>query len=112
MFLRSHASTKSSTLSVLLTLIGALIYFTTVQGFFSVRLLLSIVFINLTSPVGMHLVARAAYRTGAYMYRKDDAPRQSSILLSSKEFNTTDELKVVLKKEKNNEKNCIMILKT
>ena len=109
--LRSHASTKSSTLSVF-TLIGALIYFTTVQGFFSVRLLLSIVFINLTSPVGMHLVARAAYRTGAYMYRKDDAPRQSSILLSSKEFNTTDELKSRAKKEKNNEKNCIMILKT
>ena len=108
--LRSHASTKSSTLSVLLTLIGALIYFTTVQGFFSVRLLLSIVFINLTSPVGMHLVARAAYRTGAYMYRKDDAPRQSSILLSSKEFNTTDELKVVLKREEQRE-NCIMILK-
>ena len=104
MFLRSHASTKSSTLSVLLTLIGVLIYFTTVQGFFSVRLLLSIVFINLTSPVGMHLVARAAYRTGAYMYRKDDAPRQSSILLSSKEFNTTDELKVVLKREEQREK--------
>ena len=102
--LRSHASTKSSTLSVLLTLIGALIYFTTVQGFFSVRLLLSIVFINLTSPVGMHLVARATYRTGAYMYRKDDAPRQSSILLSSKEFNTTDELKVVLKREEQREK--------
>lgn len=111
-FLRSHASTKSSTLSVLLTLIGVLIYFTTVQGFFSVRLLLSIVFINLTSAVGMHLVARAAYRTGAYMYRKDDAPRQSSILLSSKEFNTREELKNRAKKEKNNEKNCIMILKT
>ena len=104
MFLRSHASTKSSTLSVLLTLIGVLIYFTTAQGLFSVRLLLSIVFINLTSAVGMHLVARAAYRTGAYMYRKDDAPRQSSILLSSKEFNTTDELKVVLKREEQREK--------
>lgn len=97
-FLRSHASTKSSTLSVLLTLIGVLIYFTTVQGFFSVRLLLSIVFINLTSAVGMHLVARAAYRTGAYMYRKDDVPRQSSILLSSKEFNTSEELKSRAKK--------------
>lgn len=97
-FLRSHASTKSSTLSVLLTLIGVLIYFTTAQGLFSVRLLLSIVFINLTSAVGMHLVARAAYRTGAYMYRKDDASRQSSILLSSKEFNTTDELKSRAKK--------------
>ena len=66
-FLRSHASTKSSTLSVLLTIIGVLIYFTVNQGFFSVRLLLSLVFINLTSPVGMHLVARAAYRNGAYM---------------------------------------------
>lgn len=97
-FLRSHASTKSSTLSVLLTLIGVLIYFTTSQGFFSVRLLLSIIFINLTSAVGMHLVARAAYRTGTYMYRKDDAPRQSSILLSSKEFNTTKELESRAKK--------------
>ena len=89
----SHASTKSSTLSVLLTLVGVLIFFTNEQSFFSVRLLLSIVFINLTSPVGMHLVARAAYRTGAYMYRKDDVPRQSTILLSSKEFNTPEELK-------------------
>ncbi|QEX32002.1 Na+/H+ antiporter subunit G [Staphylococcus lugdunensis] len=92
-FLRSHASTKSSTLSVLLTLVGVLIFFTNEQSFFSVRLLLSIVFINLTSPVGMNLVARAAYRTGAYMYRKDDVPRQSTILLSSKEFNTPEELK-------------------
>lgn len=41
----------------------------------------------------MHLVARAAYRTGAYMYRKDDAPSRSSILLSSKEYNSTEELK-------------------
>ena len=92
-FLRSHASTKSSTLSVLLTIIGVLIYFTVNQGFFSVRLLLSLVFINLTSPVGMHLVARAAYRNGAYMYRKDDVPRQSSILLSQNEFNSPEELK-------------------
>lgn len=48
-FLRSHASTKSSTLSVLLTIIGVLIYFIVNTGFFSVRLLLSLVFINLTS---------------------------------------------------------------
>ena len=41
----------------------------------------------------MHLVARATYRTGAYMYRKDDAPSRSSILLSSKEYNSTEELK-------------------
>ena len=41
----------------------------------------------------MHLVARAAYRNGAYMYRKDDVPRQSSILLSKNEFNSPEELK-------------------
>lgn len=33
-FLRSHAATKSSTLSVLLTLIGVLIYFIVNTGFF------------------------------------------------------------------------------
>lgn len=92
-FLRSHASTKSSTLSVLLTVVGVLIYFIVNSGFFSVRLLLSLVFINLTSPVGMHLISIAAYRNGAYMYRKDDASRQSTILLSQKEFNTPEELK-------------------
>ena len=37
-FLRSHASTKSSTLSVLLTVVGVLIYFIVNSGFFSVRL--------------------------------------------------------------------------
>lgn len=92
-FLRSHASTKSSTLSVLLTVVGVLIHFYCEFRFFSVRLLLSLVFINLTSPVGMHLISRAAYRNGAYMYRKDDASRQSTILLSQKEFNTPEELK-------------------
>ena len=92
-FLRSHASTKSSTLSVLLTVVGVLIYFIVNSGFFIVRLLLSLVFINLTSPVGMHLISRAACRNGAYMYRKDDASRQSTILLSQKEFNTPEELK-------------------
>lgn len=104
-FLRSHASTKSSTLSVLLTVVGVLIYFIVNSGFFSVRLLLSLVFINLTSPVGMHLISRAAYRNGAYMYRKDDASRQSTILLSQKEFNTPEELKNVQNYEKKDEKN-------
>ncbi|UMT78749.1 Na+/H+ antiporter Mnh2 subunit G [Staphylococcus roterodami] len=92
-FLRSHAATKSSTLSVLLTLIGVFIYFIVNTGFFSVRLILSLVFINLTSPVGMHLVARAAYRNGAYMYRKNDDQTPTSILLSYNEQNSSDALK-------------------
>lgn len=92
-FLRSHAATKSSTLSVLLTLVGVIIFFISSQGYLSVRLILALVFINLTSPVGGHLISRAAYRTGAYMYRKSDAPRQTNILLSSSENNTFEQLK-------------------
>lgn len=69
-FLRIHAATKASTAAVLLTLVGVFIYFIFAQGYFSVRTLLALVFINITSPVGGHLVSRAAYRTGAYMYQK------------------------------------------
>ena len=50
-------------------------------------------FINLTSPVGMHLVARAAYRNGAYMYRKMMITH-ASILLSSNEQNSTEALQL------------------
>ena len=63
-YTRSHAATKSSTLAVLLTLSGVLIYFWVVHGSFSARLILGIVFVFLTSPVAGHLVSRAAYRSG------------------------------------------------
>ena len=39
-FLRSHASTKSSTLSVLLTLVGVLIYFTNEGYYYQLFLLI------------------------------------------------------------------------
>ncbi|KIX90703.1 monovalent cation/H+ antiporter subunit G [Staphylococcus microti] len=70
-FLRIHAATKASTAAVMLTLVGVFIYFIFAQGYVSVRTLLALVFINITSPVGGHLVSRAAYRTGAYMYQKE-----------------------------------------
>lgn len=62
-YTRSHAATKSSTLAVLLTLLGAFIYFWTKDNFISVRLLLGIVFVFLTAPVAGHLLVRAAYRS-------------------------------------------------
>jgi multicomponent Na+:H+ antiporter subunit G len=61
-YTRSHAATKSSTLAVLLTLLGAFLYFATTTGFVSVRLILGIVFVFITSPVAGHLITRAAYR--------------------------------------------------
>lgn len=62
-YTRSHAATKSSTLSVLTCLLGALIYFWVHDGFVSVRLILGILFVFVTAPVAGHLICRAAYRS-------------------------------------------------
>lgn len=63
-YTRSHAATKSSTLAVLLSLIGAFIYLIAATNYVSVRLLLGIIFVFLTAPVAGHLITRAAYRSG------------------------------------------------
>lgn len=63
-YTRSHAATKSSTLAVLLSLLGAFLYFWAHDGFFSIRILLGVVFVFLTAPVAGHLICRAAYRSG------------------------------------------------
>ena len=62
-YTRSHAATKSATLSVLACLIGAFIYFWSNDGFVSIRLVLGVIFVFLTAPVAGHLVCRAAYRS-------------------------------------------------
>lgn len=64
---RSHAATKSSTLAVSLTLSGVFIYLLVSESFFSVRMIMGIVFVLLTSPVAGHLIIRAAYRSGVEM---------------------------------------------
>lgn len=66
-YTRAHAATKSATLAVLLTLMGAFLYFWITEGYISVRLLLGIVFIFITAPVAGHLIIRAAYRSGVPM---------------------------------------------
>ena len=66
-YTRSHAGTKSSTLAVLLTLLGAFLYFAIAEAFVSVRLLLGILFVFLTVPVAGHLIIRAAYRAHVEM---------------------------------------------
>lgn len=65
---RAHAATKTTTLAVLITLIGAFIFvWLGHEGYVSVRLLLGIVFVFLTAPVSGHLVLRAAYRSQTKM---------------------------------------------
>jgi len=64
LYTRSHAATKSATLGVLCTLLGAFMYFWLSGGLISIRLLLGIFFVFLTAPVAGHLIGRAAYRSG------------------------------------------------
>lgn len=64
---RAHAATKTTTLAVLITLFGIFLYFLFVEGFFSIRVLLVIIFVFLTAPVSGHLVLRASYRSGVKM---------------------------------------------
>lgn len=59
---RTHATSKSDTLGLLLIIIGLIIY----EGWHlnSVKLFLILLFIVLSNPIGSHALARAAYETG------------------------------------------------
>src|SRR5699024_4562240 len=60
---RAHAATKTTTLAVLITLIGVFLYVWLGEGYVSIRLVLGIAFVFMTAPVSGHLVLRAAYRS-------------------------------------------------
>jgi multicomponent Na+:H+ antiporter subunit G len=62
-YTRSHATSKSASLGVLVILLGTFLYFWIQDGYVSVRLLLGIFFVFLTVPVSGHLINRAAYRS-------------------------------------------------
>ncbi len=59
---RTHATSKSDTLGMMLIIVGLMIF----EGFTinSGKLLLILLFIMLANPVGAHALARAAYHAG------------------------------------------------
>lgn len=63
-YTKSHASTKSVTFGVLNILLGVFLYFWLIQGEFNIKLLLGILFLFFTAPIGGHIMARAAYISG------------------------------------------------
>ena len=64
---RAHAATKTTTLAVLITLVGTFIYVWFGERYMSVRLMLGIVFVFITAPISGHLILRAAYRANIKM---------------------------------------------
>ena len=80
-YLRSHAATKSATLGVLCVLLGVFLYFWLVLDHVSIKLLLGIAFVFITSPVAGHLNGRAAYRSGVKLWKnsvRDDLDKKKS----------------------------------
>ncbi|ARK24004.1 Na+/H+ antiporter subunit G [Sporosarcina sp. P37] len=63
-YTRAHAASKSATLGVMSLLLGVFFNFWWNEGHFSIQLLLGIVFLFITSPIGGHLMTRAAYMSG------------------------------------------------
>lgn len=63
-YTRAHAASKSATLGIMFILIGVFIYLWQQEGTYNPRLLLGILFLFITGPVGGHLMARAAYFSG------------------------------------------------
>lgn len=89
-YTRAHAASKSATLGVLSILLGVFFHFWLKEGHFSISLLLGIAFLFITSPIGGHLMGRAAYMSG----------------VKPTELTVGDDLKEVIKeaKEKNMKK--------
>lgn len=88
-YTRSHAVAKSATLAVLACLIGAFVFILVRDQYLSVRLLLGILFVFITSPVSSHLIIRAAYRSGVPLSKGSDVDELKPVLFgesSSKEI--------------------------
>ncbi|MDX1258763.1 monovalent cation/H(+) antiporter subunit G [Exiguobacterium sp. K1] len=69
LYTRAHAASKSATLGVMSILISVIIYFVAEDGFFSSRVVLGIVFVLITAPIGGHLIARAAYYSDVPLWK-------------------------------------------
>jgi multicomponent Na+:H+ antiporter subunit G len=84
-YTRSHAVAKSATLGVLSCLIGSFVYIWVQDGYISIRILLGILFVFITSPVASHLVIRAAYRSGVPLAEGSGEDELKSVLFGGKD---------------------------
>ena len=64
LYTRTHAASKSATLGVMCVLIGVFLHFWLIEDVFHPRILLGILFIYITSPVGGHILSRSSYIAG------------------------------------------------
>lgn len=63
-YTRLHAATKSPTLGSMCVLLATFLFLYGTQQIVSGKLLLAILFVFITSPIGSHLLSRAAHARG------------------------------------------------
>jgi multicomponent Na+:H+ antiporter subunit G len=70
-FTRSHATSKSDTLGIMLIVVGLMFF----EGFSlnSLKLVIVFVFVALANPVGAHALARAAFKFGEKPWFKKES---------------------------------------
>lgn len=69
LYTRSHAASKSATLGVMSILLGVFFYFWLLEDHVNTRILLGILFIFITGPVGGHIMTRSSYIAGVKAWK-------------------------------------------
>lgn len=64
LYTRAHAASKSATLGVMCILLGVFFHFWLIEDVFNPRILLGILFLFITGPVGGHIMGRSSYIAG------------------------------------------------
>lgn len=67
---RMHAAGKASTLGVMSIMTGAVIFFLIHHGTFNFKLLVTIIFVFMTTPLAALAINRSAYRTNVAMTKE------------------------------------------
>jgi len=99
-YTRAHAASKSSTLAVLVCLIGTFIHIWSHDGYVSVRLILGIIFVFITAPVSAHLICRAAYRSRVPLAEGSGEDELKAVLFGSE--NVVVATEDILEHDRNN----------
>lgn len=64
LYTRAHAASKSSTLGVMCILLGVFFHFWLKEDHFNPTILLGVLFLFITGPVGAHIMSRSSYIAG------------------------------------------------
>lgn len=75
-YARTHSASKSDTLGIIFVILGLVIY----EGFnqSSLKLILVLLFIALSNPIGSHALARAAMKKGLTPFLSNDQNKKKS----------------------------------